>query len=111
MIAAWVMLLTLLFACYSTEDFSDDYNAAVCEKIYECYDEDVLVYVADRGTDGDSCKEERDQPTRADDEDCAFDRKIAKQCVEETAGMACQDYTEGTNWPESCDLVCGETDE
>jgi len=105
------MLLSLLWACYSTEDFSADYNAAVCEKIYECYDDDVLEFIADRGDDVDSCKQERDQPTRADeDEDCAFDRKVAKQCVEETSGMPCGDYTGGTNWPESCDLVCGEAE-
>lgn len=102
------MLLSLLFACYSTEDFSSEYNSAVCDKIYECYDEDVLEFITDRGDDAESCKDERDQPTRADDEECSFDRKVAQLCVEETVRMPCQDYTEGTNWPESCDLVCGD---
>lgn len=105
------LLIAIWTGCYSPEDFSADYNATVCDKIYECYDVDVLEFVPNRGDDLESCYADRDEPTRADDDECAFDRKIAQTCVEETAGMACGDYTGGTNWPPSCDLVCGEVEE
>ncbi|HJN76356.1 MAG TPA: hypothetical protein QGF58_20675 [Myxococcota bacterium] len=105
------MLLSLLFACYSTEDFSADYNDVICEKTEECYDEDVRPFADPDWTTLKDCLEERDQPTRSDDEDCPFDREFAKLCVEDMQSMPCQDYTAGTNWPESCDFVCGESEE
>lgn len=102
-----MLALSTLVACYSPEDFSAEYNQTVCDKIYACYEDDVLQLIPDRGEDVESCYDARDEPTQADDEDCAFDREHAKLCVEETADLSCQDYRQGSNWPESCDLVCG----
>jgi hypothetical protein len=102
-----LLAFSTLAACYSTEDFSSEYNQAVCDKIYECYDADLLEYIPNRGEDIETCYEDRDEPTQADAETCAFASDQAKLCVEETGDMACQDYRAGTNWPESCDLVCG----
>ncbi len=107
LLPAMLALLALVAGCYSPQDFSDEYNQAVCDKIYECYDADLLEYIPNRGEDIETCYEDRDEPTQADDEDCAFDRERARLCVEETGDMPCQDYRQGNNWPESCDLVCG----
>lgn len=104
-------LSALLVGCYSPEDFGAEYNAVNCDKIYECFDESVIELVPDAGDDLESCYDVRDEPTDADEDDCAFDAKQAQLCVDETAAMACGDYTGGTNWPTSCDTVCGEEEE
>lgn len=102
------LTFALLAACYSPEDFSADYNAVQCDKIYECNDEAVLEYIPNRGEDLESCYAERDEDSPSDVEDCAFDAKVGQECVEEMSRLTCSDYNGGTNWPASCDLVCGE---
>jgi hypothetical protein len=99
-------LLVALVGCYSPAQYEDDYNVAICDKSYECYDDAAIEYLAYDSFE--QCVAERDWP-ETDDDDCVFDPDQAKLCVDETEGMNCVEFLGGL-YPAPCDLVCGAPD-
>ena len=98
-------MLWLLLACYRVDDFEADYAVAACEKVYDegCYDEDQLELFP--WDDVEDCIENKD-PDVALDAECDFAAREARDCVEETAALSCDDF-QGGRFPDSCHVVCG----
>lgn len=102
--------LAALCACYSPETFDEDYDLAFCEKVFECEEADALPFLP--YGDVAECQtfraEQREQNGgTAQNEECAYDAGVAKQCVEDLNTLACPSYTAGS-FPSSCVAVCGE---
>ena len=98
--------MAFLLACYSVEDFDEDYAVAACEKVYttDCYTDDQLDYFP--WDDLDDCIDNKEPDIELPAEDCAFEARAARDCVEETAALECDDF-KGGRFPSVCHTVCG----
>ena len=99
------MLWVMLFACTSVEDFEEDYAIAACEKVYiDCYSDEQLEFFP--WDDLDDCLENKEPDIALPAEDCDFDPRAARDCVDETTALECEDFR-GGRFPAVCYTVCG----
>lgn len=99
-----VILLSIfapaLAGCYDEILFTEDYNAALCERTFECYPEEQLDLLSYDSVD--TCVSYWSDETPPEiAENCAFDAAAAKTCVEETRSMSCDDFVAGEQ-PADC---------
>lgn len=101
-------LLTLT-ACYSEDQYVDDYFRVTCDKTFECYDEDTLALFG-YGESADECydffMEAYNAADDGGDDSCDFVSGEAKTCIAELEALSCDDYMAGS-FPAACSAVCG----
>jgi hypothetical protein len=105
-------MLWLILGCYSSTDFEADYAVAACSKVYDesCYDEDQLEFFP--WDDAEDCIENKEPDVELPaEESCDFSPRDARDCVEQTEELSCDDF-KGGRFPNVCHVVCGgELDE
>jgi hypothetical protein len=111
------MLASLLAACLTQENFLETYMGAVCDRAFECRDEeeDLDEELDDEGWDdpGECADDQMDSledaasegalDCLADPEVCAFDTEKAHDCIAAVNDVDCDEFVEA-GFVEDCDL-------
>ena len=105
-----MLLLAALIGCYTESDYAEGFTEADCTLRLECYSEDALSYLDYSDVEGCMAYEadtiDRIAAEKAA-EDCAYDRKAARECVEGMYALSCEDYLLN-DFPQSCQEICGD---
>ena len=107
------MLLSLLAACVTQDNFFDKYGQTYCDKIFACEDEESDVEdVIDEAdwSDADECLDDYSDTVDDDVLDCyrdpdicEFDADKARECLSDIKGADCNDLFD-SDTTENCDL-------
>ena len=90
------MITVLLFGCLTQNNFDERYAEAFCEYAQQC---EVL------DLEGFSTVQECENETVLLPDTCdTFDRKKAKDCIEQLSTISCKQALSGI--PKTCDKVC-----
>jgi hypothetical protein len=108
--------LFLIVACApSQEEFEEDSWGVTCDLLFECTAEEDIEAMGAFWVFGESAEDcyalldEASSDTAAEEPECDYDKKAAKECLAGLETMTCDDLNdESYETPEACENVCGE---
>jgi hypothetical protein len=106
-----VVSLVFLAACgMSEEQFAEEMVAASCNKMVECFGDELLVAMGYDSVDECIAGGSEEAEAEVATEDCAnYDAKKARECIEQFESVSCDSLNDGSADLSACETMCGET--